>query len=54
MPSYEFRCEKCRKTFTEKLTFKEHDRHKVKCPKCGSAHIRQIISSTFAKTSKKS
>ena len=54
MPNYEFQCEKCKKTFSEKLTFKEYDQHKVKCPKCGSTSIQQVISSTFAKTSKKS
>jgi putative FmdB family regulatory protein len=53
MPAYEFRCEKCKKAFTEKLTFKQYDQHKVKCPKCGGNCV-QVISSTFAKTSKKS
>ena len=55
MPTYEFECEQCKKTFTEKQTFAEHDEHKkVKCPKCGSTNVRQVISPTFAKTSKKS
>ena len=55
MPTYEFECAKCQKTFTEKQTFEEHDRHvKVKCPKCGGTAVRQVIASTFAKTSKKS
>ena len=55
MPTYEFECDKCRKTFTEKQTFEEHDRHtKVKCPKCGGTTVHRVIASTFAKTSKKS
>jgi putative FmdB family regulatory protein len=55
MPTYDFKCEKCKKTFTEKQTFEQHDHHKkVKCPKCGSTSVRQVISSTFAKTAKKS
>jgi putative FmdB family regulatory protein len=55
MPTYEFQCEQCKKTFTEKQTFAEHDEHKkVKCPKCRSTNVRQIISPAFAKTSKKS
>ena len=55
MPTYEFQCEKCKKTFTEKQTFEEHDEHKkIKCSKCGSTGVRQVIGSTFAKTSKKS
>ena len=54
MPSYEFKCENCKKTFAEKLTFKQYDKHKVKCPRCGSTAVQTVISSTFAKTSKKS
>ncbi len=55
MPNYEFQCETCKETFTEKQTFEEHDQHKkLKCPKCGSTSVRQVISSTFAKTAKKS
>jgi len=55
MPTYEFECAQCGKTFAEKLTFEEHDRRtKVKCPKCNSSKVQQHISTTFAKTSKKS
>lgn len=54
MPDYEFQCETCKKTFTEKLTFKEYDLHKVNCPKCGGTSVQQVIRSTFAKTSRKS
>ncbi len=55
MPTYEFECELCKKTFTEKQTFQEHDRHRrIKCPKCGSTSVRQLVSATFVKTSKKS
>lgn len=55
MPTYEFECENCKRTFSDKQTFEEHDQHKkVKCPKCGSARVRHLLSSTFAKTAKKS
>ncbi len=55
MPTYEFQCEKCKKTFTERQTFQEHDeRKKVKCPKCGGTAVRPVIAAAFAKTSKKS
>ena len=55
MPIYEYECRQCKRTFTEKHTFQEHDQHKkVKCPKCGSTRVQQVISPTFAKTSKKS
>ena len=55
MPDYDYKCTECRKTFTEKLTFQEHDRGRgVKCLKCGSEKVERIISAVFAKTSKKS
>lgn len=55
MPTYEFECTQCGEKFREKQTFEEFDRHKpVKCPKCGSKATRHVITSAFAKTSKKS
>jgi len=54
MPTYEFECTQCKKTFTEKMTFEEHSRKRVKCPKCGSTKVNQLISTVFVKTSKKS
>jgi putative FmdB family regulatory protein len=55
MPTYEFECQQCGETFTQKQTFSEHDQHKVaKCPNCGSKNVEQLISSAFVKTSKKS
>jgi putative FmdB family regulatory protein len=55
MPYYDFECTQCRKTFTEKQTFAEHDRHRrIKCPKCGSTKVKRLLSAAFAKTSKKS
>ncbi len=55
MPSYDYECETCGESFTLKKTFEEHDHLKeLKCPKCGSAKVRQLIAPVFAKTSKKS
>jgi putative FmdB family regulatory protein len=55
MPVYEFRCEKCEKTFDEKETFAEHDTHpKVKCPHCGSTKVGRVILPVEVRTSKKS
>jgi putative FmdB family regulatory protein len=55
MPTYEFKCEQCKKTFTEKQTFEQHDqRRRIKCPKCGSTRVRHTVGPTFVKTSKKS
>ena len=55
MPDYDYRCADCRKKFTMKQTFEEHDRRsRVKCPKCGSGKVERVIAAVFAKTSKKS
>ena len=55
MAYYEFECSNCRKHFTVKQTFVEHDRDpKPKCPKCGSHEVRQLIGSVHVNTSKKS
>jgi putative FmdB family regulatory protein len=61
MPYYEYECKACRKTFEVMQSFEEHDKHleherhqPLKCPKCGSQKIEQLIASVFIKTSKKS
>ena len=36
MPTYEYRCENCGKSFERTETINEHDKAKVKCPKCDS------------------
>jgi putative FmdB family regulatory protein len=53
MPSYDYRCEKCRKTFTVVFTMKEHESRKVTCPKCRSRVVKQQIRPFFAVTSRK-
>ena len=54
MPTYDYRCESCRKKFTLTLGIKEHDSKKVKCPKCTSRKVTQLISGFFTQTAKKS
>lgn len=54
MPAYDYRCGKCKKSFTVTMTMKAHDGRKPACPKCGSRQVTQKISSFFAVTSKKS
>jgi putative FmdB family regulatory protein len=54
MPAYEYRCKDCGHQFVEVLRVSEHDKHKPQCPKCKSEKIEQMLSSFFAKTSKKS
>ncbi len=54
MPTYSYRCEKCRKKFDLQMTIAVHDKGSTKCPKCGSRSIRQQIASIGVITSKKS
>jgi putative FmdB family regulatory protein len=54
MPTYDYRCEKCRKSFSLMMTMSQHDGKKPACPKCGSRRVRQRMASFFAVTSKKS
>ena len=55
MAYYNYECTKCGHQFTNEQTFAEHDKHKqVKCPKCASKQVEQLVSHVYAKTSKKS
>ena len=54
MPNYAFECKKCGERFDTTESIPEHNRHREKCPKCGSKDLMQRISTFYAKTSKKS
>jgi putative FmdB family regulatory protein len=54
MPTYEFLCRDCRKSFTLSLSLAEHEKGKYQCPKCKSRHVEQQISTFQTKTSRKS
>ena len=58
MPKYEYKCRKCGRSFELILTMSEHARKgkakTVKCPKCDSNQVYQLVSSIFVTTSKKS
>jgi putative FmdB family regulatory protein len=54
MPTYEYRCEACKKEFALIQSFKEHEKAKVTCPKCKGKKVKQLISLFTTKTSRKS
>ena len=54
MPIYEFKCNKCGNQFDVIESFKEHDAHKEKCPRCNSSDIERVLSAVSVQTSKKS
>ena len=54
MPTYEYRCDKCKKRFTVIESISQHDRKRKSCPKCKSRKVSQIFTPFYAKTIKKS
>jgi putative FmdB family regulatory protein len=54
MPSYDYQCLKCKKSFTLTMAITEHGTKKVRCPSCKSTRVQQRLSTFFAQTSKKS
>lgn len=54
MPTYEYACKECKKTFTLMMTIEGHDKARVACPKCKSRKVEQQLAGFFAVTSKKS
>lgn len=54
MPTYEYRCNVCKRVFSVIQSLREHEKTKVTCPKCKSKKVKQQISIFTAKTSRKS
>ncbi|HQE81616.1 MAG TPA: zinc ribbon domain-containing protein [Candidatus Hydrogenedentes bacterium] len=54
MPTYSYQCDACKRQFSLQMTMTEHDKKRVKCPKCGSRKARQQLGLFGVKTSKKS
>ncbi len=54
MPTYEYCCKDCNKTFTVVLTLEEYEKGRVTCPKCKSKKVEQKPATFFAVTAKKS
>ena len=54
MPTYDFFCTKCEKTFSVIISISEYEKKKYRCPLCKGKEIEQQISSFQTVTSKKS
>jgi putative FmdB family regulatory protein len=55
MPTYEYRCKKCNKVFSENMSISEFEKKKTHtCPHCKSRSVQRIYSGFSAVTSKKS
>jgi len=42
VPTYQYRCEQCGKSFERTETITEHEQAKAKCPKCDSKKVTQV------------
>ena len=56
MPTYEFICTECKKTFSVVMSMEGYSKRKYfKCPSCESSrHVQRKVTGFFAVTSKKS
>jgi putative FmdB family regulatory protein len=54
MPSYEYACKDCKKTFAVTMTLEEYAKKHVTCPKCKSRKVEQKPAAFFAVSAKKS
>jgi putative FmdB family regulatory protein len=54
MPTYDYQCEKCNKSFSRTMKISEYEKAKTKCPKCKSAKVKQRITGFQTITSRKS
>jgi putative FmdB family regulatory protein len=43
MPTYEFRCLKCKKRFDLMIAYADYDTVVVTCPHCGSGNVSRLI-----------
>jgi putative FmdB family regulatory protein len=42
MPTYDFECQKCDKSFTLTLSVSEYEKKGFRCPECKSTNLKQI------------
>jgi len=54
MPTYDYHCHACDRTFEVHLSVQEHDAHQVQCPHCQSTAVEQVFTHFSTVTSKKS
>jgi putative FmdB family regulatory protein len=54
MPTYDYFCEKCKKSFTLVMPIRDYEKNKARCPKCKGKRIKQQITAFTTITSSKS
>jgi putative FmdB family regulatory protein len=54
MPTYVYRCAKCKHQFEKVMSVAEHDKARPPCPKCGGRKVEHVLAGFTAMTSRKS
>jgi len=54
VPTYNFYCKECKKSFALTMPLAEYEKGKFACPKCKSKKVEQQMAAFFAVTAKKS
>jgi len=54
MPVYEYECRGCRQRFTESMSIDDHEKRKLRCPRCKSQDTDALIEAPYVATTKKS
>lgn len=54
MPTYEYRCKDCDRTFVLHQSLAERNSGPIKCTQCQGTNVEQVLSTFVAVTSKKS
>lgn len=54
MPTYEYRCKQCDKSFERSEHVVEHEKSHPQCPNCQSTDVEPVLAEFYAKTSRKS
>ena len=54
VPTYQYRCSECGKSFERTETISEHEAAQIRCPKCNSKKVTQVPGRVNVVTSKKS
>jgi putative FmdB family regulatory protein len=54
MPTYEFRCVKCKHSFEKVMTVAQREKARPVCPACKGRKVEPVLGGFFAKTSRKS
>ena len=54
MFTYAFGCKKCGHEWSSPMSMNEHQRKKVRCPKCNSDEVKHLVQPVFVTTSRKS